>query len=61
MTANIGCMPFNEKVDGTNYDLWSLKIQFLLNNRDMEEFLTASMSALAKWNEHGKDVAASEQ
>jgi len=27
----------------------------------MAEFLTASMSASAKWNEHGKDVTAGEQ
>jgi len=36
-------MPINEKLDATNYDLWSLKVQFLLNNGDMVEFLTASM------------------
>jgi len=25
MATNIGRMPVNEKLDGTNYDLWSLK------------------------------------
>ena len=61
MATNIVSMPFNETLDGTNYDLWSLKVQFLLNNGDMEEFLTASMFPLAERNEHGNDVTASEQ
>ena len=56
----IGGMPANEKLDGANYDIWSLKVQFFLNNGDMAEFLTAFMSASAKWNEHGKDVTAGE-
>jgi len=31
MTINVGNMSINEKLDGTNYDNWSLKVQFLLN------------------------------
>jgi len=61
MATNIGSMPVNEKVDGTNYDLWSLKVQFLLNNRDMVEFLTTFMFAPAERDEHGNDVTTSEQ
>jgi len=61
MTTNIGSIPVNEKVDATNYYLWSLKVQFLLNNGGMVEFLTGTMFAPAKRGEHGEDVTASEQ
>ena len=61
MATNIGSMPVNEKLDGTNYDLWSLKVQFLLNNGDMVEFLTASMYLSAEQDEHGNNVTVSEQ
>ena len=61
METNIGSMPANEKLDGTNYNLWNLKVQFLLNNGDMVEFLTASMSTSAEWHEHGKEVTIGEQ
>jgi len=40
-------MLVNEKLDGTNNDIWSLKVEFLLNNGEMVEFLTASMFAPA--------------
>jgi len=59
MAINIGSMPVNEKLDETNYDLWSLKVQFLLNNGDMVELLTASMFSPAEQDEHGNDVTAS--
>ena len=39
MATNIGSMLVNEKLDETNYDLWSLKVQFLLNNGDMVEYV----------------------
>jgi len=52
-------MPVNEKMDGTNYDIWSLNVQFLLNNGDMVEFLTASIFAPAEQDEHGNDVTTS--
>ena len=61
MATNIGSMLVNEKLDETNYDIWSLKVQFLLNNRDMVEFLTAFMFAPAEGDEHGNVVTASEQ
>ena len=60
MTTNIVSMPFNERLDETNYDIWSLNVQFLLNNGDMVEFLTASMFSPVEWDEHGNDVTASE-
>ena len=61
MATNIIQYVINEKLGGTNYVRWSLKVQFLLRQRDIIESLTASMSALAEWNENGKDVTASEQ
>ena len=57
MTTNIGSMPVNQKLNETNYDLWSLKAQ-LLNNGDMVEFLTAFMFAPAERDEHGNVVTA---
>jgi len=54
-------MPVNEKMDGMNYDIWSLNVRFLLNNGDMAEFLIASMFAPIEREEHGNDVTASEQ
>jgi len=61
MATNIGSMLINEKLDGTNYDLWSLKVQLLSNNGDMVELLTGSMFAPVEQDEHGNDVTASEQ
>ena len=61
MATNIDSMPVNEKPDRTNYDIWSLKVKFLINNRDMMEFLTTFMFAAAEQDEHGNVVSASEQ
>jgi len=61
MATNIGSMPVNEKLAGTNYDLWSLKVQFLPNNGDMVEFLTGSMYPPVERDEDGNDITASEQ
>lgn len=41
-------MPFNEILDGTNYDLWHMKVQFSLNEGDMLDLLMTSMSALVE-------------
>jgi len=38
-----------------------LKVQFLLNNGDMVEFLTTTMSTSADKDEQDKDVSVSEQ
>jgi len=61
MATNIGSVLVIEKLDGTNYDLWSFKVQFLRNNEDIVEFLIASMFASAERDEHGNDVSAGEQ
>jgi len=60
MATNIDSTSVNEKLDGTNYDLWSLKVQFLLNNANMVEFLTASMFTPAEHDKHENDVIANE-
>ena len=60
MTINIGSMAINEKQYGTNYDLGSLKGHFLLNNRNMVEFWTTTMSDLTNKYEYDEDVTASE-
>jgi len=41
----IGGMPANEKLDGANYDIWSLKVQFFLNDEDVIDLSTCSMLA----------------
>ena len=53
-------MPFNKKLGGTNYDIWSLKVPFFLNNGDIVEFLIASIFAPAERDEHGIDVTTSD-
>ena len=61
MATNIGSMLANEKLDRTNYDNWSSKVQFLKNSGNMVEFLIAFMCAPAKRDEHGNVVTPSEQ
>ena len=60
MATNIISMPFNKKLGGTNYDIWSLKVPFFLNNGDIVEFLIASIFAPAERDEHGIDVTTSD-
>jgi len=54
-------MSVNKKLDETDYDIWSLKVQLLLNNGDIVEFLTATMFVLTNKDKHGTDVTASKQ
>ena len=57
----IGCMQSNDKLDGINYDIWHLKVQFTLNDGDMLDLLTSSMPALADKDEQDRDIIATEQ
>ena len=50
-------MQSNDKLDGTNYDIWHLKVQFALNDGDMLELWTSSMPASAEKDEQGRDTA----
>ena len=57
----IGCMQSNDKLDGTNYDVWHLKVQFALDDGDMLDLLTFSMPTLADKDEQGRDTTATKQ
>jgi len=59
MALNIGSLPVTEKLDRINYDIWSLKVQFLLNSRNIVEYFTTTMSTPANSGEDGKDIIAS--
>jgi len=56
----MGSMPSNEKLDGTNYDVWHLKVQFTLNEGDMLDLLMTSMRAPADKDDKGRDITAIE-
>ena len=48
MTKNLtGSTLISEKQDGSNYDLWYLNVQFILNEGNMLDHLTVSMPTLA--------------
>ena len=49
-------MPFYEKMDDSNYDIWHLKVQFTLNEGDILDLLTTSMPALIDKDEQGEDI-----
>jgi len=57
----IGSMASNDKLDGSNYDVWHLKVQFTLNEGDMLDLLTTSMLPPAEKDDQGKDITATEQ
>ncbi|KAH9606930.1 hypothetical protein KSS87_009325, partial [Heliosperma pusillum] len=59
----IGDLSTTEKLDGTNYDIWRRKIQYLLNEREVLETLTTTVAKpqepekpedMAKYNENVK-------
>ncbi|KAH9608961.1 hypothetical protein KSS87_006063, partial [Heliosperma pusillum] len=59
----IGDLSTTEKLDGTNYDIWRRKIQYLLNEREVLETLTTTVAKpqepekpedMAKYNENLK-------
>ena len=51
-----------EKLDGDNYDIWHRKIQYVLNEQEVLETLTHSLSALEQGDteQHTSDLAAFE-
>lgn len=57
----IGCMQSDDKLDGSNYDVWHLKVQFYLNNDDMLDLVAASMAPPAEKDEQGRDITGTEQ
>jgi len=55
------CMQYDDILDGSNCDVWHLKVQFYLNNDDMLGLLTSSMTAPAEKDEQGRDITVTEQ
>ena len=49
-SAMIGELSTNQKFDGTNFDIWHQKIQYLLNEKDLLNYL-----AVAKYPPSDKD------
>ena len=51
-----------EKLDGENYNIWHRKIQYLLNEQEVLETLTHSLSKLDEGSieQHQRDLAAYE-
>ena len=49
-----------EKLEGINYDMWHRKIQYLLNEQEVLENLTSSMSPSEEGNttQHRQDIEA---
>ena len=45
-----------EKLDGTNYDMWKLKIQYLLKERLLLEHLTIAKFPLSYKDKDGKPI-----
>jgi len=58
------CLVFlstNGKLDGSNYNMWRQKIQFLLNERGVLEHLTATMFVPATKDKDNKDITSTEE
>jgi len=57
----ISFMQSNDKLDGSNYSVWHLKVQFSLNDGEMLNLLTSSMPTLAEKDDEGKYITTTEQ
>ena len=60
-TSMIGELSTNEKLDESNYDMWCRKIQFLLEECEVLEHVTTTLSAPATRNKDNKDIATIEE
>jgi len=45
-----------KKLDGSNYDMWKRKIQYLLNERDLLEHLTVAKLSSSDKDKDGKSI-----
>ena len=54
-------MSTNGKLDESNYDMWRPKIQFFLNEREMLQHLTTTMSVPATKDKDNKDITSTEE
>ena len=46
----------SQKLDGTNYDMWKRKIQYLLVNKDLLEHLQVAKFPPSDKDKHGKPI-----
>jgi len=60
-TSMIGDLSTDEKLDGSHYDMWCRKIQFLLNETKVLEHLMATMSVPATKDKDNKDITSTEE
>ena len=60
-TSMFGDLSINGKLDGSNYDMWCWKTQFLLNEHEVFEHLSATMSVPVNRDKDNKDITATEE
>ena len=60
-TSMIGDLSTNEKLDEPNYNMWRRKIEFLLNEREVLEHLTTTMSSPAAKDKDNKDITSTKE
>ena len=60
-TSMFGDLFTNGRLDGSNYDTWSWKIQFLLNEHEVLEHLTTTMFVPATKDKDNKDITSTEE
>jgi len=55
-SAMINKLSTSQKLDGSNYDIWKRKIQYLLNERDLLEHLTVVKFPPSDTDKDGKSI-----
>jgi len=56
-----GVLFTNGQLDGSNYDMWSWKIGFLLNGNDVFELLTTTMCVPTTKDKDNKDITSTNE
>ena len=60
-TSMFGDLFTNGQLDGSNYNMWCWKIQFLLNEHEVFEHLTTTLSIPATKDKDNKDITATDK
>jgi len=60
-TSMFGDLSTNGNLDGPNYDMWCWNIQFLLNEHEVFEHLTATMAVPATKDKDNKNITYAEE
>ena len=55
-SATINELSTSKKLDGSNYDMWKRKIQYLLNERDLLGHLTVAKFPPSDTDKDGKPI-----